>query len=52
MSEQAFPANRHVEIPLLALQVFYSLADRRTGIESLSLLAGLAALGLAPLLWL
>ena len=30
----------------------YSLADRRTGIESLSLLAGLAALGLAPLLWL
>ena len=30
----------------------YSLADRRTGIESLCLLAGLAALGLAPLLWL
>ena len=30
----------------------YSLADRRTGIESLSLLAGLAALGLVPLLWL
>jgi uncharacterized membrane protein (DUF4010 family) len=30
----------------------YSLADRRTGIESLSLLVGLAALGLAPLLWL
>ena len=30
----------------------YSLADRRTGIESLTLLAGLAALGLAPLLWL
>jgi uncharacterized membrane protein (DUF4010 family) len=30
----------------------YSLADRRTGIESLGLLAGLAALGLVPLLWL
>ena len=30
----------------------YSLADRRTGIQSLGLLAGLAALGLAPLLWL
>lgn len=30
----------------------YSLADRRTGRESLGLLAGLAALGLAPLLWL
>lgn len=30
----------------------YSLADRRTGRESLGLLAGLAALGLAPLFWL
>jgi len=30
----------------------YSLADRKTGIQSLGLLAGLAALGLAPLLWL
>ena len=30
----------------------YSLADRRTGIQSFGLLAGLAALGLAPLLWL
>jgi uncharacterized membrane protein (DUF4010 family) len=30
----------------------YSLADRRTGTQSLSLLAGLAVLGLAPLLWL
>lgn len=30
----------------------YSLADRRTGIQSLGLLAVLAALGLLPLLWL
>lgn len=30
----------------------YSLADRKTGIQSLGLLAGLAALGLGPLLWL
>jgi uncharacterized membrane protein (DUF4010 family) len=30
----------------------YSLADRKTGIQSLSLLIGLAAAGLAPLLWL
>lgn len=30
----------------------YSLADRTTGRESLGLLSGLAALGLAPLLWL
>lgn len=30
----------------------YCLADRKTGLQSLSFLAGLAALGLAPLLWL
>jgi uncharacterized membrane protein (DUF4010 family) len=30
----------------------YSLADRRTGTQSLVLLAALAALGLVPLLWL
>jgi len=30
----------------------YSLADRKTGIQSLSLLAALAAAGLIPLLWL
>jgi uncharacterized membrane protein (DUF4010 family) len=30
----------------------FSLADRKTGIQSLSLLIGLAAAGLAPLLWL
>jgi len=30
----------------------YSLADKRTGIQSLGFLAGLAALGLTPLLWL
>lgn len=30
----------------------YSLADRKTGFESFGLLSGLAALGLAPLLWL
>jgi len=30
----------------------YSLADRKTGIQSLSLLTALAALGLVPLLWL
>jgi len=30
----------------------YSLANRKTGVQSLALLAGLAALGLVPLLWL
>ena len=30
----------------------FSLADRKTGVQSLSLLAGLAGAGLAPLLWL
>jgi uncharacterized membrane protein (DUF4010 family) len=30
----------------------FSLADRKTGTQSFALLAGLAALGLAPLLWL
>ena len=30
----------------------FSLADRKTGVQSLSLLAGLAAAGLVPLLWL
>jgi len=30
----------------------YSLADRKTGIQSLGFLASLAALGLAPLFWL
>lgn len=30
----------------------YSLADWKTGIQSLCLLAGLAAVGLAPLLWI
>jgi uncharacterized membrane protein (DUF4010 family) len=30
----------------------FVLADRKTGVQSLSLLAGLAALGLLPLLWL
>jgi len=30
----------------------YTMADRRTGTESLCLLAGLAVLGLVPLLWL
>jgi uncharacterized membrane protein (DUF4010 family) len=30
----------------------YSLADRKTGRQSLCLLAGLAALGLVPLLWI
>ncbi len=30
----------------------YSLADRKTGIQSLCFLAGLAVLGLAPLFWL
>jgi uncharacterized membrane protein (DUF4010 family) len=30
----------------------YWLADRNTGVQSLVLLAALAALGLAPLLWL
>jgi uncharacterized membrane protein (DUF4010 family) len=30
----------------------YAMADRKTGIQSLCLLTGLAALGLAPLLWL
>jgi hypothetical protein len=30
----------------------YALADRKTGTQSLYLLMGLAALGLAPLSWL
>jgi uncharacterized membrane protein (DUF4010 family) len=30
----------------------YSLADRKTGVQSLGLLTGLAVAGLAPLLWL
>jgi uncharacterized membrane protein (DUF4010 family) len=30
----------------------FALSDRKTGIQSLSLLVGLAILGLAPLLWL
>ena len=30
----------------------FVLSDRKTGTQSLSLLVGLAALGLAPLLWL
>jgi hypothetical protein len=30
----------------------YSMADHRTGVQSLVLLAALAALGLVPLLWL
>lgn len=30
----------------------YALSDRKTGIQSLGLLVGLAALGLVPLLWL
>jgi uncharacterized membrane protein (DUF4010 family) len=30
----------------------YSLSDRKTGVESLCLLGGLTAAGLAPLLWL
>jgi len=30
----------------------YAMADRKTGIQSLCLLVGLAALGVAPLLWL
>ena len=30
----------------------YAMADRKTGVQSLCLLTGLAALGLAPLLWL
>ena len=30
----------------------YSLSDRQTGVQSVSLLLGLAALGLVPLLWL
>jgi uncharacterized membrane protein (DUF4010 family) len=30
----------------------YSLADRKTGVQSLALLAALAALGLVPLFWL
>jgi len=30
----------------------YSLADRKTGVQSLSLLASLAALGLVPLFWI
>jgi len=30
----------------------FSLADRKTGIQSLCLLASLAVLGLIPLLWI
>jgi uncharacterized membrane protein (DUF4010 family) len=30
----------------------YGISDRKTGVQSLTLLAGLAVLGLAPLLWL
>jgi hypothetical protein len=30
----------------------YSLADRKTGAQALAMLLGLAASGLAPLLWL
>ena len=30
----------------------YSLADRKTGIQSFALLTALAALGLVPLLWI
>jgi len=30
----------------------YSLCDRRTAVQSLGLMVGLAALGLTPLLWL
>jgi hypothetical protein len=30
----------------------YSLADRKTGVQSLGLLAGLAAIGLIPVFWL
>jgi hypothetical protein len=30
----------------------YTLSGRETGVQSLSLLAGLAAAGLTPLLWL
>jgi len=30
----------------------FSMSDRKTGIQSLSLLAALAAAGLAPLVWL
>jgi uncharacterized membrane protein (DUF4010 family) len=30
----------------------YGISDRKTGVQSLALLAGLAVLGLAPLLWL
>ena len=30
----------------------YSLADRQTGVQSLAFLAGLALLGLAPLIWI
>jgi uncharacterized membrane protein (DUF4010 family) len=30
----------------------YSLADRRTGVQALAMLVGLAALGLIPLFWL
>jgi len=30
----------------------FSLADRKTGIQSLAMLLGLAAMGLAPLLWI
>jgi hypothetical protein len=30
----------------------YALSDRKTGVQSLVLLAGLALLGLAPLIWM
>ena len=30
----------------------YSLADRKTGVQSLVMLVALAAMGLVPLLWL
>jgi hypothetical protein len=30
----------------------YSLADRKTGMQSILLLAGLAGIGLVPLLWI
>jgi uncharacterized membrane protein (DUF4010 family) len=33
------------------LPIAYCLADRRTGVAALSFLAGLAAIGLLPLLW-
>jgi uncharacterized membrane protein (DUF4010 family) len=30
----------------------YTISDRKTGVQSLSLLAGLSAAGLAPLFWI